>query len=626
VKCLRKKGLIWGIFFKALGFFLAGIMVSMALLADVGTLSYFTANIQKTMVVQAASEKDIIADFYAANKGNTVTKVDVNPDVLVIKKSQNLKYDPMVYFSVRDISSDQDIKPSDYIQHINPIRLSEYEHIVPIRIKYDPKNVSDDYNPDDTVSVEITLKYLNEFISSPVKVKFTYQYLKTGQKNSDLDLSQWLKTHIVEYVENLSKQISWGYALSSNRAKRFEIPGSNILTEDNLDIGEQTDVECHILQYIPYMPKFTLARARIKEIKNPFNRPELDKEQIVLIDIIAPGLRDYMNSLYDFIEQMVAILNQKLKEIQELHLAIQNMNFQIEEMTVKQAELEQQNATLLEEVQKRDKQIRELEDSVDELESKNNKLEDTIEKLDSSNADLRAENERLRKIIEELRNSTLEPDPQPVDTEIPPPVEDLPQDGYPEQQLEEQAPGDSVQEQPSDSVNEKPKPEEKPREQGTEDPESELPSEPEEKTPPSEEEELKSEEPHNTEDETKEQDSRNEVGHGDLEAPDETNSDKQPESGQSEEETEEQTASIPGEEEPLDKEDIAGEITDKYEPVTDDNQTYNEEETGKPDSEATEEQVELSPQVLGESVKDQLKETYGKLANGDNSIIQKAPG
>ncbi|MDN5303118.1 MAG: hypothetical protein PWQ60_2632, partial [Thermoanaerobacteraceae bacterium] len=163
----HKAKVIRGILFKAIGFFAAGALVSMALLADTDTLAWFSSRVVSNLQVQAASAEDIIKDFYTLS--DVSKNSGENPDKIIVKKAGGLTYDPVVYFSV-----DGDI--SRYIMHINPVKLTQDEMQIPIRIKVNYRDL-DDILSKSSITGKITLKYLNEFIIDSFQITFTRGYL-----------------------------------------------------------------------------------------------------------------------------------------------------------------------------------------------------------------------------------------------------------------------------------------------------------------------------------------------------------------------------------------------------------------------------------------------------------------
>lgn len=412
----NKVKVIRGILFKAIGFFVAGVLVSMALLADTDTLAWFSSRVTSGLLVQAASAEDIIDDFYTLSDG---PENNINPHIIVVKKAGGLTYDPVVYFSV-----DGDI--SRYIMHINPVKLTQDEMQIPIRIKINYRDLGDILSKS-SITGKITLKYLNEFIIDSFQITFTRGYLLTqylglqdrqliAKFNSNFDVDKELTPYIAQIINDIAGNIRWEDVMGSGRVQKLEkASGPN----ENVD-GEASGSAFSITPA-------TMNRARmIEPVENIMYKIQLTDEQQSIIDVVAPGLRKYIDALYGYIEDLIARLNEKLAKIEELNLTIDGMNTQIQglnaaidDLTQKYADLEREKVALLQEkldleqenMKLKDK-IGGLEDEIDSLENKNGSLKDKIGNLESANDSLKEEirklqeqNQNLTKEIENLKNS-----------------------------------------------------------------------------------------------------------------------------------------------------------------------------------------------------------------------------
>lgn len=413
----HKAKVIRGILFKAIGFFAAGALVSMALLADTDTLAWFSSRVVSNLQVQAASAEDIIKDFYTLS--DVSKNSGENPDKIIVKKAGGLTYDPVVYFSV-----DGDI--SRYIMHINPVKLTQDEMQIPIRIKVNYRDL-DDILSKSSITGKITLKYLNEFIIDSFQITFTRGYLLTqylglqdrqliAKFNSNFDVDKELTPYIAQIINDIARIIRWENVMGSGRVQKLEkASGPN----ENVDDGTTGSA----FNITPA----TMNRARmIEPVENIMSKIQLTDEQQSIMDVVAPGLREYIDALYGYAEDLIAQLNEKIAKIDELNLTIDGMNTQIQglnavidDLTQKYAALEQEKVALLQEkldleqenMKLKDK-IDDLEDEIDSLKNKNDSLEDKIGNLESANDSLKEEirklqeqNENLTKEIENLKNS-----------------------------------------------------------------------------------------------------------------------------------------------------------------------------------------------------------------------------
>lgn len=415
---------------------MAGVLVSMALLADSSTLAWFSSRVTGSLQVQAASAEDIIEDFYTLSGGE---KSSQNPDTIVVKKAPNMNRNLIVYFSLDDKNSGKNSAHglAGYMLHINPIEIKDNgqgEFRAQIEMKFNWRDLVYLWgNFDKTTSGTLTLRYLNGFVIREYPVTFDNGYLwcravaslagvpdlKYSKKHKD-DLEIQMSAYVTQIITNLAQSVRWKEIISSGRTAPFNaaIQGS---CDKNTVIGQGSDGSKIKTLVAPAM-----ARARMNSVVNPFERIQLTGEQQSIVDIVAPGLVAYIDDLYNFVEDLIARLNEKMAEIDELNLTIDGMNIQIQglnaaidDLTQKYTALEQEKAALLEEklnleqdnMRLRDK-INDLEDEISSLESKNAGLKDEINTLESRNSSLeqeirrlKDENDNLRKEIENLKNS-----------------------------------------------------------------------------------------------------------------------------------------------------------------------------------------------------------------------------
>ncbi|AYO31982.1 hypothetical protein D2962_16500 [Biomaibacter acetigenes] len=439
-----KTKVLGSILFKAIGFFLAGILVSMALLADTDTLAWFSSRVVGNFEVQAASEEDIIEDFYTESDGEENVE---NPDTIVIKRAPGFTGKMTVYFSLENTDPDKDSAHGlrAYVLHINPAEIEENgenEVRVPLELKFNWRDLLYLLNDIDGKTTGIlTLRYLNGFIIEQREISFDNWYLlcmgfdsltsaKSGKtrdmKRIRTGNREQLEACMVDIMADIAGNIKWKEIASSGRAQKYGAGASVSETTSDAAFSGNNDESGTIEKPLITMSEATMARARIETLSNSFTRIELTKEQQSIIDIVAPGLRQYVDELYSFVEDLIARLNEKIAKIEELNLQIKDMNTRIQslnttidELTQKYTALEQEKVSLAEEKLKLEEENQRLKDKIDDLkdeidsfEIKNSSLNDEIENLKSSNNSLEEqikkleeENENLKKELENLKNS-----------------------------------------------------------------------------------------------------------------------------------------------------------------------------------------------------------------------------
>ncbi|SHH61949.1 hypothetical protein SAMN02745135_01414 [Caloranaerobacter azorensis DSM 13643] len=188
---------------KVIGFITTGILISMILSINMDTYSWFTSKTAYDMSVTAATTDDILEEI----------EIDkVNPEEIVLKKNL-IDIEPVIYFSV-------DGEISDYILHINPIRLKTHErYIIPINVTVNLQQIMDLLMKNKKrIYGTIKIKYLNEYIDEERNIEFTREYLLTKLLNrlgiQYLDVDN--KFEKEEYLKKVMMYIAEEGELQSN--------------------------------------------------------------------------------------------------------------------------------------------------------------------------------------------------------------------------------------------------------------------------------------------------------------------------------------------------------------------------------------------------------------------------
>ncbi|KGG79947.1 hypothetical protein Y919_09050 [Caloranaerobacter azorensis H53214] len=188
---------------KVIGFITTGILISMILSINMDTYSWFTSKTAYDMSVTAATTDDILEEI----------EIDkVNPEEILLKKNL-IDIEPVIYFSV-------DGEISDYILHINPIRLKTYErYIIPINVTVNLQQIMDLLMKNKKrIYGTIKIKYLNEYIDEERNIEFTSEYLLTKLLNrlgiQYLDVDN--KFEKEEYLKKVMMYIAEEGELQSN--------------------------------------------------------------------------------------------------------------------------------------------------------------------------------------------------------------------------------------------------------------------------------------------------------------------------------------------------------------------------------------------------------------------------
>lgn len=152
------------IVFRAAIFLVVGIFISLVMVINIGTLSWFSSSIKEGLSVNAASTRDVIKD---------ISIESINPKEISIRRATGLESDPLIFFTLGD-------EAANYLSHINPSRLSsDEEKTIPIAIKMDLQQYLQLLNNRSAEDIKgyIRIQYLNEFISERMEIQFTREYL-----------------------------------------------------------------------------------------------------------------------------------------------------------------------------------------------------------------------------------------------------------------------------------------------------------------------------------------------------------------------------------------------------------------------------------------------------------------
>lgn len=157
--------------FKPAVLLILGILTNITF-SETDAFSFFTNETSKQVQVRAASTQDMLEKF------EIKTDNDCNAQSIIIRKIKNLEFSPTIYFSLEG-------EPSDYILHINPIKLEECkDYEIEIKVNGDKDQVKG--NRGDILKGKISAKYLNEFISESRDIQMTKDYILSSIKTLEI--------------------------------------------------------------------------------------------------------------------------------------------------------------------------------------------------------------------------------------------------------------------------------------------------------------------------------------------------------------------------------------------------------------------------------------------------------
>lgn len=185
------------IILKVMGFITGGTLMSMILLINMDTYSWFTSKMTYDLSVTVATTEDILEKIEIET---------VDPKEIILKKNNSINIEPVIYFSVEG-------EASDYILHINPIKLKTHKkYTVPINVTVSLQQyIRLWFSSKTEIYGKIRIKYLNEFIDEERDIKFTKGYLlnklyKRLDKGCLKEDESEIEKQLIEVVKCIVKQ------------------------------------------------------------------------------------------------------------------------------------------------------------------------------------------------------------------------------------------------------------------------------------------------------------------------------------------------------------------------------------------------------------------------------------
>ncbi|EOD01698.1 coiled-coil domain-containing protein [Caldisalinibacter kiritimatiensis] len=379
-KNLRMKRIV----VKTVSVLVGGVIVSVVLLNNMDSYSWFSDRVTKEFKVTAATTEDIIDKIQINSK---------NPDKIILKKNDNLTTYPIIYFQLEG-----DVK--DYILHINPVKLEENEYTAPIDVDVNLYQfIKLALSKKNSIKGKIKFKYLNEFIDEEREIEFSKAYLmdkfmakidkeEAQRKNRSNDES--IRKDFVKIIKYVAQQIKWQEDINKDNKKQQKVSLNSVKKSEDSD------------------KRFDMKNSSML-VQNDVERFELSNEQEEIINIITPKLLSHINSLYSTIEKLVSDLNDKIIKISELNCRIEEISTENEILNEEKTLIEESNEKLIdlvnqmeEEKLKNDEIIKNITDDNEKLTNEVEELTQKYKNLKRINRNLRQENRRLEQIISEL--------------------------------------------------------------------------------------------------------------------------------------------------------------------------------------------------------------------------------
>ena len=317
-----------GFWLKMAACFLGGTIFAIGLLVNINTSAWFSSSAAANAQLGTATTDTIIEKL----------EIDeVDPKSIKIKKAKEFTSNPIIYFSVNG-------EAANYVLHINPIILDSHEEQ---EILIEPNLNLIQYLkllfsfPDRVVEGKIRIKYLNEFIDEERQFKFTRGYLLS---RFDVDIDRNKKQNSLNLISAENGIINLEEALNE---------------EANQEIFE-------LVKYVAAQRKWEEAQwfyettVGLDEEDTLIKELLLTEEQKVLIDLIAPKLREMVASLINQLNEKIALIAEQVAEIKalnEANLQLQDEKTKLEEEKQK---LEEENLKLQQRIEQLTKDIEAL--------------------------------------------------------------------------------------------------------------------------------------------------------------------------------------------------------------------------------------------------------------------------
>lgn len=270
---------------KAFGFVLVGIIIAI-IFTLTNTYSWYQNGGEGQGEVIAASKEDIIA--------NMEIYYEKDMPILRLEKGTGIDYSPIVFFSIEG-------EAKDYVLHMNSARLEGAVDIPIIPNVNLPQALSLILSWEKEVVGNLRVKHLNEFIDDSLEVRLSKDYL----------LSRYFCDRGLEtYGKN--------YLSSKEKNQLIDLLKDSLLYAG--DYLEWNEVEW-------------------EEEDNWISGVYISKDQIPLIDIIAPNLLEYNERLYEVFEIVFYDLINEIEKNKALVKENEELIFRIDELERERDEL-----------------------------------------------------------------------------------------------------------------------------------------------------------------------------------------------------------------------------------------------------------------------------------------------
>lgn len=209
----------------------------------------------------------------AANREDIISSMEIYYDkdvpILKLERGKNIEYSPIVFFSIEG-----DAK--DYTLHVNSVKLDGTVEIPIIPNVNFPQALSLILSPRNEVTGIMNVKHLNEFIDETLEFSFSKEYL----------LARYFYDRGIERY-NVS------YLSISEKDELVDLVGNTLL---------------YAKRYLGW------DAVEWEEEDNWISEMHITADQVLLVDIIAPGLMEYNERLYQLFEIITRDLENQIEK------------------------------------------------------------------------------------------------------------------------------------------------------------------------------------------------------------------------------------------------------------------------------------------------------------------------
>lgn len=274
-------------FFRVAIILITGLLLNFAWFASPGVFSRFSYE------VSAVGKASVSA------ASSTLESVSIIGNSIVLKKGQDVTGEPIIYFSVEGPAA-------QYIKSFNPVTLSEkseyydkysklYKIPIPVAVNFQQwldligkKDAADD------IKGTITVKYLNNFISYPLDITLHPSYLRKAAG----------MTRENDNVQPFEAQPKSGTGQAGGDELNREISGALK----------------NVAKYIEWKPVDLPKQQATGVVQAP--TIDLTQNQSMIMDVIVPGLKGWIDYLYICIKNLQNQITQKGDEINRLNMEL----------------------------------------------------------------------------------------------------------------------------------------------------------------------------------------------------------------------------------------------------------------------------------------------------------------